>query len=116
MRTVWSIVIIAVLLLSYAGNATAGSLIAAGLMTDHCSSHLASQDDHSSKGCNHAQDAQKQDAGHCHCPCHIAPLADVVRPTLQLSPGSCILFVAKVADEAAEEGPVIGIDHPPQLV
>ena len=117
MRTIWSIVITAVLLLSHIGSATAGGLIAAGWMPDDCDTHLAEQDRSQSKGCNDVQkQGQKQDAGHCQCACHIAPQADVVHLTVQIVPGSRALSVPKMTDEIAKEGPVIGIDHPPQLV
>ena len=119
MRTLWTIILAALMFLSYGGSATAGNLIA-GCGPEHCEGHAEQAGLKTSLQTCQAtdcEDSQSHDhpAGHCHCPCHLAPLADIAFMTMQVIPGLRPLSLSKIPNETVQEGPTLGIDLPPQL-
>gem|GEM_PF-6241200 len=127
-------------MLAYAANASVGGLIGAGWLPDACAS--AHSGDYSECGkcgkcgddqadqTNHAEHASgsgeskgTHDPGHgnsghpgdCHCACHLIAPAVVTPFGFPFVPSSRIVAASELLDEAAHDGPVIGIDHPPQL-
>ncbi|MHA3773079.1 DUF2946 family protein [Verrucomicrobiota bacterium sgz303538] len=115
MRNAWQIIVVAVLLLSYAASAAAGDLMRAGWLPDSCTS---AHTEHHSDDSNHSHDgteSQHTGTGHCHCLCHGSTVPAIVHLGVALVPASFVISVPEAGDETAQDGPVIGIDHPPQL-